>query len=92
MDLRTYHPIASLPCFGGERGHDRSVEVEHLRTRKLSFSKCVEPEHLAIEASPSGMGDGKLRKTIFTDVFAYRAGRWQAVNAQELPFEESARR
>jgi hypothetical protein len=29
--------------------------------------------------------DSKTRKTIFTDVFAYRAGRWQAVNAQELP-------
>ena len=37
------------------------------------------------------MGDGKVRKTVFTDVFAYRAGRWQAVNAQELPFNESAR-
>jgi hypothetical protein len=25
------------------------------------------------------------RKTLFTDVFAYRAGKWQAVSAQELP-------
>ena len=25
------------------------------------------------------------RKTLFTDVFAYRDGKWQAVNAQELP-------
>lgn len=24
-----------------------------------------------------------VKKTIFTDVFAYRDGRWQAVNAQE---------
>ena len=27
------------------------------------------------------------RKTIFTDVFAYRSGHWQAVNAQEDPFQ-----
>ncbi len=25
------------------------------------------------------------RKTLFTDVFAYRNGKWQAVTAQELP-------
>jgi len=25
------------------------------------------------------------QKTLFTDVFAYRDGKWQAVNAQELP-------
>jgi len=29
--------------------------------------------------------DGRARKTMFTDVFAYRGGKWQAVNAQELP-------
>ena len=27
-------------------------------------------------------------KTLFTDVFAYREGKWQAVNAQELPASE----
>ena len=31
-----------------------------------------------------------LRKTLFTDVFAYRDGRWQAVSAQELPLQEPA--
>ena len=31
-------------------------------------------------------GTSAPRKTLFTDVFAYRDGRWQAVNAQELPF------
>src|SRR5215472_7514496 len=31
------------------------------------------------------------RKTLFTDVFAYRDGRWQAVSAQELPAAEKAR-
>ena len=33
--------------------------------------------------------DGKIQKTIFTDVFALRNGKWQAVNAQELPLNES---
>lgn len=28
---------------------------------------------------------GAVHKTLFTDVFAYRAGKWQAINAQELP-------
>lgn len=28
---------------------------------------------------------GVTHRTLFTDVFAYRNGRWQAVNAQELP-------
>jgi hypothetical protein len=29
------------------------------------------------------------RRTLFTDVFVYRDGKWQAVNAQELPENES---
>ena len=28
-----------------------------------------------------------VRKTVFTDVFAYRNGRWQAVNSQENDFQ-----
>lgn len=36
--------------------------------------------------------DGKSEKTLFTDVFAFRDGRWQAVNAQELPAAAPARR
>ena len=31
------------------------------------------------------------RRTLFTDVFAYRDGKWQAVSAQELPAAEEAR-
>ena len=30
-------------------------------------------------------GSTLVRRTLFTDVFAYRNGQWQAVNAQELP-------
>jgi predicted GNAT superfamily acetyltransferase len=33
-----------------------------------------------------------LDRTIFTDVFAYREGRWQAVNAQENHMEKLQRR
>lgn len=33
-------------------------------------------------------GAGGSRKTLFTDVFAYRDGKWQAVRAQELPAAE----
>ena len=33
--------------------------------------------------------EGKIRKTAFTDVFAYRKGKWQAVNAQELLLTET---
>ncbi len=36
-------------------------------------------------------GSGAIHKTLFTDVFAYRGGRWQAVNAQELPAGDVAR-
>lgn len=37
------------------------------------------------------MPDGTVRKTNFTDVFAYRQGKWRAVNAQETPVPSSAR-
>ena len=30
-------------------------------------------------------GKDGAQKTLFTDVFAFRDGKWQAVNAQELP-------
>jgi len=36
------------------------------------------------EKGPSGTdGDQEVSRTIFTDVFVWRDGRWQAVNAQE---------
>ena len=33
---------------------------------------------------------GGVQKTVFTDVFVCRGGRWQAVNAQESPYQGSA--
>jgi hypothetical protein len=32
---------------------------------------------------------GVTHRTLFTDVFAYREGKWQAVSAQELPQVEA---
>lgn len=32
--------------------------------------------------------DRRAQKTIFTDVFAYRNGRWQAINSQEMSMED----
>ena len=33
-------------------------------------------------------GTASVRKTVFTDVFVQRHGTWQAVNAQETPWEQ----
>ncbi len=35
------------------------------------------------------IGASATRRTFFTDVFAYRNGKWQAISAQELPAAES---
>lgn len=40
-----------------------------------------------VVAEPAGK---EKRRTFFTDVFAFRNGRWQAVNAQETPAAENA--
>jgi hypothetical protein len=34
---------------------------------------------------------GEARRNLFTDVFAFRDGKWEAVNAQELPQARSER-
>ena len=35
------------------------------------------------------IGASATRRTFFTDVFAYRNGKWQAISAQELPAAKS---
>jgi Domain of unknown function (DUF4440) len=52
---------------------------EDLRVRIFGSAGVVNGIVVATDA------DSKTRRTIFTDMFAYRGGRWQAVNAQELP-------
>ena len=38
----------------------------------------------------TGKNGKTARKTVFTDVFVYRDGRWQAINAQENAVQSSA--
>ncbi len=50
---------------------------EHLRTRIYGPVGIVNGEVVASQAG------GPEQRTVFTDVFEWRDGRWQAVNAQE---------
>ncbi len=59
--------------------------LEDLRVRVFGVTGIVNGIVVATDT------DGKVHKTIFTDVFVYRNGQWQAVNAQELPLRESSR-
>ena len=61
------------PARGGER------HFQDLRVRIYGTAAVVNGTVVATTQ------DGKIQKTIFSDVFAYRDGKWQAVNAQELP-------
>jgi len=56
-----------------------SKRFEDLRVRV--YGSAAIATGIVVATAP----DGTVRKTIFTDVFANRNGRWQAVNAQELP-------
>lgn len=59
-----------------------SKHFENLRVRIYGNAGVVNGIVVATTA------DGKTRRTEFTDVFAYRNGKWEAVNAQELPLPE----
>ncbi len=52
---------------------------ETLRVRIYGDTAIANGAVLAIDPNQ------KIQKTLFTDVFVLRNGRWQAVNAQELP-------
>lgn len=56
---------------------------ENLRVRIYGNVGIV--NGIVVAADPNGP-----RKTVFTDVFAWRLGHWQAVNAQENPFQPPA--
>lgn len=56
---------------------------ENLRVRIYGNVGIV--NGIVVAADPNGP-----RKTVFTDVFAWRLGHWQAVNAQENPFQAPA--
>ena len=56
----------------------REKQFEDLHVRVYGEAGIV--NGVVIETTDHGE-----RKTLFTDVFAYRDGKWQAVSAQELP-------
>lgn len=75
LQFMRQHPAAR----GGER-HFQDLRVRIYGTAAVATGIVVATE-----------SDGSVQKTIFTDVFAYRSGKWQAVNAQELPLSGSNR-
>jgi hypothetical protein len=75
LDYMRSHPVSKR-----EARH-----FEDLRVRIFGTAGVVNGIVVAAGA------EGKARRTIFTDVFAYRQGKWQAVNAQELPQSASQR-
>jgi len=58
---------------------DGTRRFEDLRVRV--FGSAAVATGIVVATAP----DGKTQRTAFTDVFAYRGGRWRAVNAQETP-------
>ncbi|HEX6463044.1 MAG TPA: nuclear transport factor 2 family protein [Vicinamibacterales bacterium] len=77
IDFMRSHPP---PKDGTTRRFDK------LRVRVFGIAGVV--TGIVVATAP----DGKTQQTAFTDVFAFRNGRWQAVNAQELPLGAPARR
>lgn len=59
-----------------------SRHFEDLRVRIYGSAGIVNGTVVAVDKSGA-----VARKTVFTDVFAYRHGRWQAVNAQENDYQ-----
>jgi uncharacterized protein DUF4440 len=76
----------------------KDEQLQYLRTHSTAKGETKDFQDLRVRvfgtaAVATGIvvittGDGKIHKTIFTDVFAYRDGKWQAVNAQENPLAE----
>ncbi len=76
----------------------REQQLEFLRKHPAPAShesKHLEDMHVRIYGNVGvvngvvlATGSGQTRRTLFTDVFAYRDGKWQAVSAQELPEEQ----
>jgi pimeloyl-ACP methyl ester carboxylesterase len=70
------------------RTHPQSSrETKHFEDLKVrTFGSAAVVNGIVVATGTSG----KVRRTLFTDVFAYRDGKWLAVNAQELPLTESS--
>jgi hypothetical protein len=78
-------------------------QLDYLRNRKQSEDGLARHfDHLRVRIyGTAGIVNGMVvttdrsgkvikKKSVFTDVFAYRDGRWQAVNAQENEFQPSS--
>ena len=71
---------------------DEQLSFMRRHPRREQGSKHFENLHVRVYGNV-GIVNGEVvaagkqgaQKTLFTDVFAYRDGKWQAVNAQELP-------
>ena len=72
------------PAPAGESEHRASKHFEEMHVRVYGTVGIV--NGMVVADEPSG-----VRRTLFTDVFAYRDSKWQAVSAQELPVPEKPR-
>ena len=72
LDFMRKHP---------SRGHSAKKHFEDMHVRVYGIVGIVNGIVVATEGEAT-------QRTLFTDVFAYRDGRWQAVSAQELPAAE----
>jgi hypothetical protein len=67
------------------RGHPGSHgEIKHFEGLRVRIFSSVAVANGMVVSNRNG----KIMKTLFTDVFAHRNGKWQAVNAQETPLAE----
>ena len=73
------------------------LDFMHKHPSRDQSSKHFEDMHVRVYgnvAIVNGMvvaiSGRSTQKTLFTDVFAYREGKWQAVSAQELPVAKTA--
>jgi hypothetical protein len=82
------HPIPQGLFLTKQQHIDWAVKHPHPANRKAGFEK-IDVRLYGDMAIANGTvsvqegSDSKSHRTIFTDVFVYRAERWQAVNAQE---------
>lgn len=63
-----------------QSGKDVKRHFEQFRVR-IYGDTAIAQGIVAAELSPRD-----IVRTVFTDVFAYRKGRWQAISAQEQPY------
>ena len=61
-------------------------EFEQLRVR--IYGNVAIANGIVAELPAKAANGGPALKTFFTDVFVFRNGRWQAVNAQETPMSQ----